>query len=275
MPIPYAPPWIHTMTGSRAPGSAAHTLTVSQSSASRTSASMPKKPACGGGGPNSVASRTPSQGVTGRGASKRSGPTGGSANGMPRKTARPASLVPRTLPAAVRTSVVITARILPRTARRAPSINRARSAAGATHAVPEQVDEGLGPVAPVAARVEVEQAAEPDEHGLRLHVGADGAGLDVGGQQGGHGDDHGLVGRARDVFVGARGAAQRGGEAALGHHVPGQVVGGPPPEALLGGPPAQQLGDDVDQVLPLPPVNGQDERLRGREVPVDGAAAAP
>ena len=65
---------------------------------------MPKKPACGGGGPKAVAARTPSQAAAGCGAANRSAPTGGAANGMPRKTARPASPLPRTRPAATFTS---------------------------------------------------------------------------------------------------------------------------------------------------------------------------
>ena len=70
----------------------------------RPALSMPNAPACGGGGPNETASRTPAQPRTGRGAANRSAPTGGSANGMPRKTATPGSRLPRSTPAAVRTS---------------------------------------------------------------------------------------------------------------------------------------------------------------------------
>lgn len=96
------------MTGSPAPGvgSGDQTLTDSQSSpgASCDSASMPKCPACGGGGPYETASRTPLQPRTGCGAANRSAPTGGSANGIPRKTATPASRLPRTTPATARTS---------------------------------------------------------------------------------------------------------------------------------------------------------------------------
>ena len=108
MPIAYAPPWIHTITGSPAPGpgSGDQTLIVSQSSpaASRAKLSMPNAAACGGGGPYDTASRTPSHPRTGRGAAKRSAPTGDSANGMPRKTATPASQLPRSVPADARTS---------------------------------------------------------------------------------------------------------------------------------------------------------------------------
>ncbi len=57
---------------------------------------------CGGGGPKSNASRVPAQASGGAGAAKRSLPTGGRANGMPRKTAIPSSRRPRTAPAAVR-----------------------------------------------------------------------------------------------------------------------------------------------------------------------------
>ena len=53
-------------------------------------------PACGGGGPNATRLAHPVPGATGRGAANRSAPTGGSANGMPRKTATPSSSTPRT-----------------------------------------------------------------------------------------------------------------------------------------------------------------------------------
>src|SRR6478752_3767613 len=59
---------------------------------------------CGGGGPYETADRTPAQPRAGRGAAKRSAPTGGSAYGMPRKTASPASRLPRSTPVAERTS---------------------------------------------------------------------------------------------------------------------------------------------------------------------------
>ena len=58
----------------------------------------------GGGGPNETASRTPSQPSAACGAANRSSPTGGLANGMPRKTARPFSMLPRTSPVVVRTT---------------------------------------------------------------------------------------------------------------------------------------------------------------------------
>jgi hypothetical protein len=108
MPIAYAPPWIHTITGNPAPGpgSGDQTLIVSQLSpaASRANVSMPNAAACGGGGPYDTASCTPPHPRTGRGAAKRSAPTGGSANGMPRKTATPASQLPRSVPPDARTS---------------------------------------------------------------------------------------------------------------------------------------------------------------------------
>src|SRR5262245_39935587 len=93
------------MTGSPAAGSGCgvHTLIVSQSSAV-ASWDAPSKPDCGGGGPYATAGGTPSQPRAGCGAAKRGAPTGGSANGMPRKTARPASQLPRSTPATVRTS---------------------------------------------------------------------------------------------------------------------------------------------------------------------------
>src|SRR5450756_547533 len=60
--------------------------------------------ACGADGPNSSASRMPSQGSAGTGAWNRRGPSGGLANGMPRKTAMPFSRCPLTRPALVETS---------------------------------------------------------------------------------------------------------------------------------------------------------------------------
>jgi hypothetical protein len=55
-------------------------------------------------GPYATAFRTPSQPRTGRGAPNRGASTGGSANGIPRNTARPAYSFPRNALAAVRTS---------------------------------------------------------------------------------------------------------------------------------------------------------------------------
>src|SRR6516165_1486984 len=101
------------MTGSRAsPRSGENTLTVSQSPGSAPGAigaiGVSRNPDCGGGGPNAAASRTPSQARAGRGAANRRSPTGGWANGMPRKTATPSSACPRTSPAAVRTTGSVT-----------------------------------------------------------------------------------------------------------------------------------------------------------------------
>src|SRR4249919_4056295 len=101
------------MTGSPAPPSSGeNTLTVSQSSGSAPGATGAVGPSmnadCGGGGPNMSASRTPSHGRAGCGAANRRAPTGGWANGMPRKTATPFSARPRTCPAAVRTTGSVT-----------------------------------------------------------------------------------------------------------------------------------------------------------------------
>src|SRR5215813_10867717 len=97
------------MTGNpTAAGSGVHTLSVNQSVGSCRSggaadgAGRPRA-ACGGGGPNTSASRTPSHAEAGRGAWKRSAPTGGAANGIPRNTATAFSTRPRTEPAPVRT----------------------------------------------------------------------------------------------------------------------------------------------------------------------------
>src|ERR1700683_4079133 len=102
------------MTGSpAAPGSGVNTLTVSQSSGSVPGApggaGVIAEADCGGGGPNALASRMPSHTRAGRGAANRSAPVGGSANGMPRKTAMPsAPRRPRTSPLAVRTTGSVT-----------------------------------------------------------------------------------------------------------------------------------------------------------------------
>ena len=58
----------------------------------------------GGGGPNSRASRTPSQGHAGTGLAKRSSPTGGRAYGIPRNTHMPSTISPRTSPVVRRVS---------------------------------------------------------------------------------------------------------------------------------------------------------------------------
>src|SRR6185369_12001500 len=90
-------------------GSGVQTLSVNQSVGSCRAgggAAVAGRPsvACGGGGPNTSASRTPSQPGAGRGAWKRSAPTGGAANGIPRKTATSCSTRPRTEPEPVRTT---------------------------------------------------------------------------------------------------------------------------------------------------------------------------
>src|ERR1700729_3901399 len=119
------------MTGSpAAPRSGENTLTVSQSSGSASGAAgdigVTRTPDCGGGGPNAVASRVPSQGRAGRGAANRRSPTGGWANGMPRKTAMSAALRrPRTRPLAVRTTGSVTsmhAPLVPRGPRAGPDL---------------------------------------------------------------------------------------------------------------------------------------------------------
>src|SRR4051812_13482788 len=88
------------MTGRLAAGSGVHTLTVSQPPAESVTASVPSRPDCGGGGPYDRASRVPSHPSTGPGAANRAG---GSANGMPLKTATPDSSRPRRPPAVTRT----------------------------------------------------------------------------------------------------------------------------------------------------------------------------
>ena len=62
---------------------------------------------CIAGGPKAVASRTPAQASGGCGGAKRSGPTGGRAYGMPRKTATPSSTAPRSRPDVVGTVVMV------------------------------------------------------------------------------------------------------------------------------------------------------------------------
>src|SRR5579862_6046302 len=97
------------MTGSpRAWVSGVHTLTVSHSpvvsGAGSGPAGVPGNIACGHCGPNAAASRTPSHAAVGAGAWNRRLPTGGCANGTPRKTALPCSTRPLTRPALVETS---------------------------------------------------------------------------------------------------------------------------------------------------------------------------
>jgi hypothetical protein len=75
----YAPPWNHTITGSRlVPALAAGvwTLTTRQSSAVRNAF-------CAQLGGVAVASRTPAQRAAGAGAANRRSPVGGAAYGMP------------------------------------------------------------------------------------------------------------------------------------------------------------------------------------------------
>src|SRR5690242_17943851 len=90
------------MTGRRdGPTSGVHTFTVNHSSDDVI------RIGCGGGGPNSSASRTPFQGSCGTGAAKRSGPTGGAAYGIPRNVSTPPTSLPRTLPVVVATMVTL------------------------------------------------------------------------------------------------------------------------------------------------------------------------
>ena len=57
-------------------------------------------------GPAFVTSRTPSQGTTGAGGFQRKSPTGGSANGMPRKIVPPSGKAsPRTMPPVTKRSI--------------------------------------------------------------------------------------------------------------------------------------------------------------------------
>src|SRR5580704_508629 len=117
------------MTGSpAAPRSGENTLTVSQSSGSAPGAAgsigVSSNPDCGGGGPKVAASRTPSQARAARGAANRRSPTGGWANGMPRKTATPPFARPRTSPAAVRTTGSVVSMRAPSPAGLGPDISR-------------------------------------------------------------------------------------------------------------------------------------------------------
>src|SRR5437588_1448696 len=95
------------MTGRSAPRSrpGVHTLRVRQSSSlGESSPPMPPPRAgsgCGAHAPYSVAGRTPFHGATGCGGRNRRGPTGGAANGTPRKTVSPPSLAPCTAPVVV------------------------------------------------------------------------------------------------------------------------------------------------------------------------------
>src|SRR5690606_37903294 len=102
------PPWIHTITGKSAPGSAPagfHKLRYRQSSEepSDTDPGAPPHPAWAQVGPNSLPSRTPSQAATGCGGRHRNAPTGGAAYGLPLKLETSPPVVPPTIPEAVRT----------------------------------------------------------------------------------------------------------------------------------------------------------------------------
>ena len=107
-PVTKAPPWIHTSTG-RWPSSQAgvHTFSVRQSSSigwspvPRYWSSGPR--ICGAIGPVAVAERTPGHGAGSIGASNRSAPTGGAANGMPRNAQTEPTRSPATRPERVST----------------------------------------------------------------------------------------------------------------------------------------------------------------------------
>src|SRR6266566_10149082 len=108
LPITKAPPWIHTMTGSFAPGAAPagrHTLTNRQSSedVGEIPAESGGKAACGQSAPNVVASRSPCHATTGCVGRQRYSPTGAPAYGIPLKLDTSPSVTPRTTPEAVRT----------------------------------------------------------------------------------------------------------------------------------------------------------------------------
>src|SRR5215472_12675196 len=100
------PPWIHTITGRRnRTGLGVNTLTNRQSSFVLPCPLGANTPGGWGHGlPKCVASRMPDQLAAGCGARKRSWPTGGAANGIPRNEREPAFTVPRTRPFAVRTT---------------------------------------------------------------------------------------------------------------------------------------------------------------------------
>jgi len=94
---------MNTTTG-RGPGggdAGVQTFRVRQSSLVPAGSGVKNAVVCGHDGPKAVASRTPSHGATGCGGRHRSGPTGGAANGMLRKTATSPSTSPRSRPAVV------------------------------------------------------------------------------------------------------------------------------------------------------------------------------
>ena len=91
-PLTNAPPWIQNMTGRFASSSAGVvTLRVRHCASSHVGGAAPSifssgDGSCGANGLACVASSTPSHGTGGAGGRKRSLPTGGAANGMPRNT---------------------------------------------------------------------------------------------------------------------------------------------------------------------------------------------
>jgi hypothetical protein len=102
-PVWKPPPWIHTSTG-RWPSSAVGVATFRNRQSSdwskRPAPSMASRPPtpCGAMAPKRLPSRTPDHGSTGWGGLKRSGPTGGAANGMPRNIHTPSRSMPLTSP---------------------------------------------------------------------------------------------------------------------------------------------------------------------------------
>src|SRR5687768_1818987 len=115
LPPVNAPPWIQTMTGRRA-SSAAGVQTFSRRQSSPVGSSLTNMGAsgplvaictCGQMLAADVQSSTPDHGSIGRGGRNRSSSTGAAANGTPRKTATPPSLVPRTAPDRVVTTTSV------------------------------------------------------------------------------------------------------------------------------------------------------------------------
>src|SRR5215831_16544829 len=113
--VPYSniPPGIQTMTGCLAPRSADQILRFRQPSPGIVrSGSIAVICAgiggFGGVGPKSRASRTPRHGAMSCGGRRRLGPTGGAAYGTPLKKFTPSALAPRTAPARVLTTGLVT-----------------------------------------------------------------------------------------------------------------------------------------------------------------------